>query len=399
MANKDLQPTVDEGQKMSLPFVIPPLPNDQDQPSPFTPTFGRVPPVLADRQPLINDFAYALDAGPGSQGRATLVTGQRGVGKSVMLKVFRDVAASRQWISVHSDALPGFIRRIGESRIPEAIDQLDSASSTKTRLTGVNLPFGGGGLSTKTETTNPIVRDFEHQLNRVARMLSEHGTGLLITLDEVHKAQLSEMRQFTSTIASAFSEGAPVAFAAAGLPETINALVNDDISTYLQRSAKVELGSLSDEGVRTGLLAPIEDNGKRISADTLNRAAQATGGYPYLVQLIGDQTWKLGSGRVDISDADVSGAIDQSRGMMFEQIHVPNFSRLSGRENEFMTAMSVDEGDSLLRNIADRMGVTSKSAGVFRVRLLAQGVIEAPARGRLRYAIPFTREYLRTRPN
>lgn len=382
---------------MSLPYVIPPMPNDQDQPSPFTPTFGRVPPVLADRQSFINDFAYALDSGPGSQGRATLITGQRGVGKSVMLKVFRDVAASRQWISVHSDASPGFIRRIAESRIPEAIDRLDLGTSTKTRLTGVNLPFGGGGVSTKTETTNPIVRDFEHQLNKILTLLAEHGTGLLITLDEVHKAQLAEMRELTGTIAYAFGEGAPVAFAAAGLPETINSLVNDDISTYLRRSARVELGGLSDEGVRTGLLAPIEDHGKRISEVALSKAADATGRYPYLVQLIGDQAWKRASRRIEISDADVAAAVESSRGMMFEQIHGPTFGQLSGREHEFMVAMSVDDEDSALKDIATRMEISGKNASVYRLRLLAQGVIEAPARGKLRFAIPFTREYLRSR--
>lgn len=82
---------------------------------------------------------------------------------------------------------------------------------------------------------------------------------------------------------------------------------------------------------------------------------------------------------------------------MFDQVHGPTFDRLSGREYEFMTAMSSDDNDSTLRDVAERMGISAKNAGVFRVRLLAQGVIEAPARGRLRYAIPFSREYFRSR--
>lgn len=381
---------------MSLPFEIPPPPSGEALPSPFTPSFGTIPPVLADRQGYINDFAYALDSGPGSLGRATLVTGQRGVGKSVMLKVFREVAASRQWIAVHSDAGPGFVRRLTESRIPEALDSLDSATSSKTRVTGLRLPFGAGGVTTATEDTNPIVRDLEHQINQILDLLAAHGTGLLITLDEVHFAQLRELRELTGTVAGAFSDGLPIAFAAAGLPTTINSLVNDEISTYLRRSERVELGNLSIDGVRNGLLAPIRDNGKTISQTALDMAAEATGRYPYLVQLIGDQAWRNASGREEITEDDVVAAVKRSRSRMFDQVHGPTFDQLSGREREFVRAMSLDDGDSELRNIAERMGISAKNAGVFRIRLLAQGVIEAPARGQLRYAIPFSREYFRS---
>lgn len=381
---------------ISLPFEIPPLPSGGASPSPFTPSFGTIPPVLADRQGYINDFAYALDSGPGSLGRATLVTGQRGVGKSVMLKVFREVAASRQWVTIHSDAGPGFVRRLAESRIPEAMENLDSASNSRTRLTGVTLPFGAGGVVTATESTNPIVRDLEHQIKEILTLLVTHGTGLLITLDEVHYAQLRELRELTGTIANAFSDGLPIAFAAAGLPATINSLVNDEISTYLRRSERVELGNLSIDGVRNGLLAPIQDNGKTIGQTGLSMAVEATGQYPYLVQLIGDQAWRNASDRVDITDQDVAVAVKTSRGLMFDQVHGPTFDQLSGREREFVKAMSLDEGDSAIRTIADRMEISAKNAGVFRIRLLAQGVIEAPERGRLRFAIPFSRDYFRS---
>lgn len=382
---------------MSLPFEIPPVPSGDARPSPFTPSFGTIPPLLADRQNFINDFAYALDSGPGSLGRATLVTGQRGVGKSVMLKVFREVAASRQWIAVHSDASPGFVARIAESRIPETIEKLDSASTSRTRVTGVRLPFGAGGLTTETESTNPIVRDVEHQLRQILSLLLENETGLLITLDEVHYAQLPELRELTGAIANAFSDGLPIAFAAAGLPATINSLVNDEISTYLRRSERVVLGNLSLDGVRQGLLAPIRNSGRTIGDEALSLAASATGQYPYLVQLIGDQAWRSGAARNEITEEDVEAAVEKSRALMFDQVHGPTFDRLSGREYEFMAAMSSDDDDSALRDVAERMGISAKNAGVFRVRLLAQGVIEAPARGRLRYAIPFSREYFRSR--
>ena len=58
-----------------MTVTIPPPPGEQHRRSPFTPTFGSTPPALVGRQQEVNDFAYALDNGAGSKGRATFVTG------------------------------------------------------------------------------------------------------------------------------------------------------------------------------------------------------------------------------------------------------------------------------------------------------------------------------------
>ena len=111
-----------------MTVTIPPPPGEQHRRSPFTPTFGATPPTLVGRQQEVNDFAYALDNGPGSKGRATFVTGQRGVGKSVMLSVYSQIAATRGWMSVNESASAGFARKLTEARLPEALEQLDRKS-------------------------------------------------------------------------------------------------------------------------------------------------------------------------------------------------------------------------------------------------------------------------------
>jgi hypothetical protein len=40
--------------------------------NPFTPTFGVSPPLLAGRSELLEEFAAALEDGPGAPGRMTL---------------------------------------------------------------------------------------------------------------------------------------------------------------------------------------------------------------------------------------------------------------------------------------------------------------------------------------
>lgn len=378
---------------------IPPPPDDEFRRSPFTPTFGSTPPALVGRQQEVNDFAYALDNGPGSKGRATFVTGQRGVGKSVMLNVYHDIAASRGWVSIHASASKGFARQLTEARLPEVLEQLDSASLSQSKTVGANVSVlgFGGGFTNRTESTNTLVPDFRHQLMKTLDTLSKTGAGLLITLDEVHRSQLDEMQEITDAISYAFAQDAPVAFVAAGLPETINGLVNADVSTYLRRAERVTLENLLPEDTRVALSVPIEEAGGRISESALELAVEGTGNYPYLVQLVGDEAWRAAADG-NIRESHVHVALDTAERSMFRQIHAPMIEPLSPREREYLDAMTADEGRSSTGDIARRMAIEGSHAGVYRDRLLNRGVIEASGRGYVTFAVPYTDSYLRLYP-
>ena len=382
-----------------MTVTIPPPPGEQHRRSPFTPTFGSTPPALVGRQQEANDFAYALDNGAGSKGRATFVTGQRGVGKSVMLNVYRDIAASRQWASVHASASKGFARQLTETSLPEVLEQLDTAHLTKSKTVGANLSVlgVGGGFTNRTESTNTLVPDFRHQLMRTLDILDKSETGLLITLDEVHRSQLDELQEITDAISYAFAQEAPVAFVAAGLPETINGLVNDDVSTYLRRAERVTMENLTPEDTRVALETPIHAAGGQISEAALDLAVEGTGNYPYLVQLVGDEAWRAASGG-DIRESHVHAALDTAERSMFRQIHEPMIESLSEREREYVTAMTTDEERSSTGDIARRMTIDAQHASVYRDRLLNDGVIDTAGRGYVTFAVPYTDSYLRTHP-
>jgi hypothetical protein len=382
---------------MSVPFEIPPVPDESARHSPFTPTFGAIPPLLADRQGLINDFAYALDSGPGSRGRTTLVTGTRGVGKSVMLQVFRKVADSRQWLTVSARATSGFVDRLTNARLPEALANMDNANTTRTRVKGGSfsaLGFGGS-VNTETENTAPVTPDFQHQLMRTLEILDEHGSGLLLTLDEVHRSQLEELHEVTDALSTAVADGAPFAFAAAGLPETINGLVNDEVSTFLRRAERVNLGNLSNEGAATGLRAPIEASGKHIG-EALSAAVESSSNYPYLVQLIGDNSWRAAGPAEEITLDHVHEAAESAKETMFRQIHEPTLANLPERERQYVAAMGAGDGPARTASVADQMSLTTSHAGVFRDSLINRGVITSPRRGQVEFSIPYTADFLRS---
>lgn len=375
-----------------MTITIPP-PNPRPHPSPFRPSFGTTPAAVVGIQEEVNLFARALDGAV--RGRATLVTGPRGVGKTVLLNTFGEVADSRQWVTVREQASPGVVQRLTEARLPQLFEDLDTAETTKSSTVGFTLPVIGGGLTTRTESTIQMVPDLRHRVMQVLDLLRPHGTGLLLALDEVHRTNVSELREITDVVAYAIAENAPLAFVAAGLPATINKLVNDDVSTYLRRAERIELKNFTADDTAVALRHPIEEAGRSIEADALAAAVEASENYPYLVQLIGDFAWEAAAEAPVITAEHVAWAVEQARPAMFRQVHEPTLAGLSDRDRDYIFAMSVDDGPSLTRDIAARLGVTIQHAGVYRSRLIIDGVIMEAGRGRVEFAIPYLRDYLR----
>ena len=108
---------------------------------PFRPSFGVTPPLLlAGRDAEILAFGDALDEGPGAPGRATLYTGVRGIGKTVMLNEAEAQARQRGWVTVSETAVPGLIDRLTGHRLPEVAAALELSASTGRRAHRGRVP-------------------------------------------------------------------------------------------------------------------------------------------------------------------------------------------------------------------------------------------------------------------
>ena len=123
--------------------------------NPFTPTFGTSPPLLVGRDIDLDDFREGLRGGPGSPERATLVTGLRGTGKTVMLNAYEDVAGAEGWLVISETATPNLIDRITHEHLPRLLSEVDPRQ-TESRLTGVSLP-GGLGADRELTLVNAII--------------------------------------------------------------------------------------------------------------------------------------------------------------------------------------------------------------------------------------------------
>ena len=362
--------------------------------NPFHASFGVSPPLLVGRESVLEDFVEALEDGPGSSGRATLYTGARGAGKTVMLNAVEDRARQHGWLIVSETATPGFVDRMVRQHLPALLREYDP-ESVQRRVKGLTAPLSIGRVDWDTAETHVVQPGLRNQLEVLTDVLAQHGTGVLITLDEIHRNQLAELRELATTVQHAFREGREIAFAGAGLAAGVSDVVNDDILTFLRRADRHSLGSVARADVERGFREPIEAAGRSVGDAALQLMVDGASGYPFLLQLVGAQTWRLHPTEREITLADAAQGVTRARRRLGALVHEPALSLTSDVDLAFLRAMSSDDGPSAMADVQRRLDVDVNYASQYRLRLIAAELIYSTRRGYVDFALPYLREYLR----
>ena len=371
--------------------------------NPFSPSFGISPPVLAGRREVLNSFDTVFD-NIRSPSYATLLWGLRGSGKTVLLNAVEDRARARGWLTVSAAAVgpKGLVEQIrGKASGLLASLRREHEDAPRRAVAGVSImgtgiQFESGPASDHPE---PVPDDLETTLAALGDFLAEHGTGLLVTIDELHVSAADEIREFGSVfqLASRRAER-PVAFVGAALPELEDRLMAGDASTFLQRCRRHEIDNLRPSEAAIALREPIEAAGGRIDDDALSIAVEASRGQPYLVQMIGSYVWDGAEDLVRGVTADeMRRAVADATEQFGRHVHGPVWNRLSDLDKRFLAAMLADPSTSAVADIGRRWGHSPRSLSTYRKRLLASGLIISIGRGRVAFADPAVRRYVEAR--
>ena len=137
--------------------------------------------------------------------------------------------------------------------------------------------------------------------------------GLLITVDEVHRGARDDLRDLAATVQHLIREDRDIALAMAGLPSAASDLLNDEI---LHASCAAPPASswptFRLAAVRDALHTDHPEGAAPITDEALDEAADATGGYPFMIQLVGYHIWRLASGET-IDAAAVRAGVAAAR--------------------------------------------------------------------------------------
>jgi len=361
--------------------------------NPFKPSFGRTPPELLDRTDVLDEFEYGLSLRSGVLGLLTIITGARGVGKTVMLNEAQDLAREQGWAVISDTSTDGFLARIADAM--SAINDELGAGPPARKITA----FVAAGFGVTTQLPPERQVEFRSLGGQLLRRLDENKTGLLTTLDEIQDANRGELLHLAAVIQHFVRDGLPIGFVCAGLPSAVSNLLNEGVATFLRRADKIDLHSVEIADVESSYIKLFAAAGFTLPGNMASKAAIATTGYPFLVQLIGYFLWreaektggKLGD---DAVDRAIAAGLQRNIRLVVE----PALATTSRRDMDYLRAMAVDDGVSGTGNVAERMGAKLTLAANYRARLIDAGLIEAAGHGEVRFSIPGLRQYLRSTP-
>ncbi|MGN6325374.1 ATP-binding protein [Pseudolysinimonas sp.] len=367
------------------------------EPSPFSPGYGRRPLVFGGHETDLAELTDVFETLDFGESQSVLVSGLRGSGKTSLLSVLQDAARNRGWLVISDDASAGLMDRVMETAIPSLLQQLDQG--TRARLTGLGI----WQLNAQWEYVDrhrevrPLLR---RDLVALSDVLAEHHppAGVLITIDEVSsgKVRLRELSRFALEISHAIAEGANVMVVFAGIRLDLEALVEQEHTTFLRRSRELDFRRLSPPETRHVLAETIRIGGKRVDDDALALLVSISQGYPYLVQLAGDFAWRSSGSGPSITLADARAA--QSRAITAVERRVISrvYQDLSEKDREFVAAMALDESRTKIADIVERMGVSDQYVQVYKKRLIESGYVQSDGRGYVTFSLPYLGDYIRS---
>lgn len=353
--------------------------------NPFNPAFGKVPPIFIDRDQYVHEIAEGISS-TNSPMQTTLISGVRGVGKTVLLAdICRELESDPEWIVADipsngavMETLIQSVREKASSELKKAIDKIE----------GVSISLLGVGFSYSAEKSMP---NYQLLLEKILQKLKSKHVSLLVAIDEVEANR--ELRHFASIYQIMVRKDYPIALLMTGLPKNISELQNDKTLTFLLRSARVELPFLNQVSVQYGYKEAFTSAGKKISLPVLKRMTALTRGYSYAFQLLGYLVWK--NILEEVTDAAVDSSMEKFKELLYRNAYSKIYEELSQVDRSFLLAMAACKEEVVpMKFISDTLDKKPNYVSTYKRRLMDSGVIRAQGYGTVEFSLPLFKEYL-----
>ena len=355
----------------------------------FQPTFGNRPEQIVGRDGELSAFTSGLKEPIGARERCTLFLGQMGMGKTALLLEIADRAAAADYIVARVTAYEGM-----PSAIIEQI-QLNGSryfKDEKKSLSGVSV--GAMGFSFGLTFSEAASRQygFRAKMSLLCERLEEKKKGVLILIDEVQTS--TAMREVATAYQELVGDHRNIAIGMAGLPYAVSGVLNDKVLTFLNRACKVKLGSIPIASIRVYFEQAFRTMNINASDTVLDLAAEKTMGLPYFMQLLGYYLTLYAKDTSVIDKQILKKAEAAAIRDLEDNVFKPTLAPLSDNDRAFLLAMAKCKDPASTTELQEKLGPLAASLQPYRKRLLDAGIIEAPRRGELVFAVPYLREYL-----
>jgi hypothetical protein len=393
--------------------------------NPYAPGAGQRPPELAGRDRELEVFDVVLERVARNRPERSLVlTGLRGVGKTVLLNTLRSQAINRLWGTgkiearpdqpmrrVLSGALHMAVRELApRHRAPDRIDDFlavlkafalrANPSGAKLRdrwQPGIDIPAATGRAD-----SGDIEIDLVELLTDAAGIATDVGTGIALFIDEMQDLSAEDVSALCAACHELSQTGAPLIVVGAGLPHLPAVL--SAAKSYSERLFRYQrIDRLDRISADQALCAPAQREGVDYEAKALDALYEASGGYPYFVQAYGKATWDHAP-RSPVTAADVRVGAPEAEAELAVGFFGSRYERATPAEREYMRAMATlstmdIEGEAVATaEVAKALERRPASLSPARDALIKKGLIYSGERGTVAFTVPHFGRYLRTQP-
>lgn len=377
--------------------------------NPFSPGAGTPPPAFIGREDLIDDYRVALKRTiSGRPGKSLMPIGLRGVGKTVLLNRFDQMAQDEGLVRAFIEAPEtGDFEHLLAARLRSILLELDrgSVSQAVKRALGVlksfsyNLPDGtsislGVDAIAGSADSGVLAEDLTDLLVAAGEAANDRGRGLLLAIDEVQYLTDEELAALISAIHRTVQLALPVILVGAGLPQLPGLAGN--AKSYAERLFDFpEIGSLGKEDARAVLATPARAQGVEFAPAALDKLLEFTQGYPYFLQEWGYHVWNTApESPITLDDVTLASRDVQRR--LDENFFRVRMDRLTPAEKQYLAAMAeLGAGPHRSGDIAATLGVKVESVAPRRSGLIRKGMVYSPAHGDTAFTVPMFDDFLR----
>jgi hypothetical protein len=377
--------------------------------NPYTPNAGAEPQAVVGRDDQLESFDLLLariEAGRTEQ--SMIVTGLRGVGKTVLLGQFRTRALAREWVVVELEVSKNDeteFRRDIASRLRTALFELSPKARWTDRFRHaaavlksftISLDASGAwsaGLDVEAaegfaDHAN-LALDLTDVLLAVGHAAAERDRGVVLLLDEVQFLSKRQLEAVIEALHKMVQRRLPITMVGAGLPQI--AELAGDAKSYAERLFTFPaIGVLAPSDAREALARPASDEGVTYATDALDEAVLISGGYPYFLQELGYAVWTVAAGPT-ISRDDVVAAVPAYEAKLDQSFFRVRLDRATGLQRAYLRAMAQLGPEPQKASVVAAImgpGRTSENLAPTRAELINMGLLYTPEHGYAAFTVP-----------
>ena len=381
--------------------------------NPFSPGAGSPPPELAGREAVLEQARVLLGrVRAGRPEKSIMMTGLRGVGKTVLLNEMERMAEAAGYQTILIEALES--KPLPQMLAPQLrrllfrLDRLAGAGNKVRRGLAVLKSFVGGlkismgeiefGLDIEPEPGAADNGDLELDLPAlfmaVGEAAEERGTAVAILIDEIQYFAREELSALIMAMHKMQQRQLPLILIGAGLP-FLPGLAGDSKSYAERRFNFPDIGPLPRTESIKAVREPIESAGEQIEPSALEAIHTATHGFPYFLQEWGYQAWNQAEVS-PITEEHIRKTSEIVKKRLDENFFRVRFDRLTPKEKVFLRAMAeLGKGPYRTADVAGILGVSPGRIGPARANLIKKGMIHSPSHGDLDFTVPLFDEFMR----